>query len=818
MGAKLDLAVRAKLDLAVRAFVLAGLSLAGLLGATPGSADTAAAGDQAQGGLEEITVTARKRVESEMSTPVVIDVVSAQRIKDLKIADLYDFASVTPGFRIDEGFGQVGTVVFLRGIGSGDLGTYIDQSVGLNIDGIGVSQGVFYKSGSFDMGQIELLKGPQGMFYGKSTTAGVVAIHTADPTPQWESAISGGYEVNAKEWLANGYVSGPITDKLGIRIAGVYDQMAGWLINPNPMSSVHRLGDENYGGRITLTWDDPDTGFRAKLKAAGTHDFTDASANADTQAFYCPYGKRQQIYELYDNCKLDNYTQGYGPAPPYNPNFDWLHSLGNPAPFAAGSYSPLFRDGEGYAEMTTAMGMLQMDYDITPALTATSVTGYEYAHTQENSGNSAFGEGASTTLFQVAGDFAEADYSEELRLTSNWTNSWFNFMVGGLYDSTSNNLATPTNTPAYTIWGQSDLYQTGRTSSAFGQIMLTPIDKWELDLGIRYTQVHKYFTGIYVYNNYSVLVPQPLQTNLVPTFPYDMTNVSERNASPESTLTYRPTDNWTLFASYKRGYKGPGFNASDFDLGTPTSVSPFGGEKVKGGEAGAKAILLDRHLQLTAAVYDYDYIGLQVTNFDNLTHTTLITNAANANTRGMELSANYQPAQIERLQLNAAVNYNEGKFTSFPTSPCYSGQAAVPGLGCTEVDGNFTQDLTGHRLYQAPEWTGTVGVAYTLPLTDSYSARLIENTNFSSGYFTIPDELPGGWQKGYVTFDATLRFGKLDGPWEVALIGRNLSNKLYVNNGLDQGTPTQLGDAVGYANRPRQIMLQVTARPMLFRN
>jgi len=108
---------------------------------------------------------------------------------------MVDFLSAAPGLQANPGFGPVGVVLFMRGIGSGNGGEYIDQSVGLNVDGVSFTQGSFYRLASFDISQIELLKGPQNLFFGKSTTAGIVAFHSADPTPQWETETSAGHEI-----------------------------------------------------------------------------------------------------------------------------------------------------------------------------------------------------------------------------------------------------------------------------------------------------------------------------------------------------------------------------------------------------------------------------------------------------------------------------------------------------------------------------------------------------------------------------------------------------------------------------------------------
>lgn len=766
-------------------------------------------------GLQEIVVTARKREESAMRAPVIMDVVPAQEIANLKIQDLYDLAAVTPGLHIDTGFGQVGTVLYLRGIGSGDSATYIDQSVGLNIDGMSMSHGTFYKSGTFDLAQMELLKGPQGMFFGKSTTAGVVALHTADPTPQWESMVSDGYEFKADEEILNAYISGPITDKLGIRLAGYYDGEKGWLYNPNPDAAAERLPDSGTrAGRLTLKYDDPDIGFRAKLKVTGLQEHSDGNAGSLNQGFSCPLGYRQNtVVRSFDDCRLDQYTQGFGNAPPYNPNVNWPAALGNAAAFATGQQNPLVGSGAPYDRTASDIAVLQLDYDLTKDLTLTSVTGYSWVTTTDASGNSAFGGGPGTAAFEVIGDYAETDYTEEIRLASNWKGGWVNFMVGALDAPGYDTLNAYGNVPLYTTWANAFLKQESKVDSAFGELMLTPIDKWEFDAGLRYTHVHKYFTNLNIKSDFNAAIGQPYGAELVSSFPYNDTNVSETNTSPEFTLTYRPTDDWTAFASYKWGYKGPGFNAEDFNIFTPLAVSPFGGEKVHGAEGGIKAQFLDRHLAVTASVYDYDYIGLQVSNYNYTTQAIVTTNGANANTKGVELTASYLPDVIQGLQIDASVDYNDAKYLSFTDSPCWGGQTIAE--GCSNPVTGAAQNLAGRPLSQAPAWVGSLGASYRTAVTGDYSLAFNENTNFSSGYFTVPDELPGAYQKGWVTIDAGARFGRLDGPWEVALIGRNLTNRLYVIAASDSGTafPGVQADAFGFTNRARQIMLQVTVRP-----
>jgi iron complex outermembrane receptor protein len=96
-----------------------------------------------------------------------------------------------------------------------------------------------------------------------------------------------------------------------------------------------------------------------------------------------------------------------------------------------------------------------------------------------------------------------------------------------------------------------------------------------------------------------------------------------------------------------------------------------------------------------------------------------------------------------------------------------------------------------------------------------YSAGVTLGAAFSSSYYTVADLLPDSRQPGWVTLDSSLHFGKPDNSWQVALIVRNLTNKLYVIGASDGGTvtPGVMADAFGFVNRSRQIMLQFTVRP-----
>ena len=765
--------------------------------------------------LGEIVVTARKRTESIMNAPVVVEAITSTQVQDLRIEDMSDLASVTPGLIIGDAFVGVGATVYMRGLGNGNSAQLIDQSVLLNIDGVSMSHGAFYKLGMFDVGQIEVLKGPQALFFGKSSSAGIIAVHSADPTADWESKATVGYEYYGNEKDVDAYVSGPLTDNLGIRVAGYHNVQGGWLYNDNPYTANGRVpGGEYDGARLTLKYDNPQSGLRMSLKLSTMYNYLNVGATGLDQAV-CTGSTRQKggPYGYIDDCRIDNMLDGVADPSPYNPNVNWPASYGNVAAFASGSPSPLFRNGRQYTETRGAEGGFNVDYDVAPGLTVSSVTGVAWVQPASASDAPLGPDGSRADIFGLAGNIAENTYSEELRLTSNWPDKWINFMVGGLYNPTFLYDEVVLPLPAYTLYTDDTSKLTTHNWSGFAQVLLTPVDHWELSVGARYSEVTRFFTSL-IFNNNLGNPGEEIQN-----IPYGERSEHETNTSPELTLSYRPTELMTAFVSYKQGYKAPGFNQATtaYTYAPNSTLIPFGGEKAAGFEGGIKAQLFDRHLSLTAAAYTYNYHGLQVSFVNDDTLQVETTNGADAKVQGIEFGLNYNPPAVSGLVLSAFANYNHAYYTFFPYADCYGGQTIVEGC-ITTPGGAQQQNLAGHPLTEAPLWTAQVGVDYKFPLTDRYAASLSLHSNISSSYNVIAEQNPNGVQSFYATVDAAVRFGELGGAWEVALIGRDLTNRFIFSGGLDDGdvTPGVRADGLVYVYRPRQVALELTVRPELF--
>ena len=174
---------------------------------------------QQSGDIEEIIVTARQQEETLQDVPVTIAAFSEQDLDRYNITNLVDAAKMVPNMVVSHGGSGNGSSLRLRGIGSSSISAAFDHSVAINLDGVVVNRGRFIHNGYMDMGQVEVLKGPQSLYFGKSATAGVISITTNDPGQEFEMEVSGGAEFEYYGYFGEFIVSGPLSDTLGARLA-----------------------------------------------------------------------------------------------------------------------------------------------------------------------------------------------------------------------------------------------------------------------------------------------------------------------------------------------------------------------------------------------------------------------------------------------------------------------------------------------------------------------------------------------------------------------------------------------------------------------
>jgi iron complex outermembrane receptor protein len=746
---------------------------------------------------DEIIVTARKRNETSVAVPVVITAVTGAEIERRAINNLDGIARVVPGLIIGEGGSAVqGGNVAIRGLGGADTNILGDQAVSFNIDGVQVARATVRRLSQMDIQQVEVLKGPQVLFYGKNSPAGVISVLTADPTPTLQGRLSAGYELEAHELRTEGFVSGPLTDTLGARFAFYGSTMRGYSesIVPDgaPLAPAHDYAprDREYAGRVTLRWE-PDDRFNARLKLSYDH-LRGSGILSNFQLVDCTLGAPQPLsFPSADECRAND-RQSVGEIP---------------ASFAA--RDARFADGS-YLRMHQLLGGLELNGQVLDHLTLTSITGlYDTRFSSVGTFNGFYDPdtiGGAYFLFGVR------EVSQELRLTSDFDGP-VNFTFGANYQHSRGDVTLLTyfnaNSPTFIQGFQ--LRQTGDSYSGFGQLRWQITHTLEFSAGGRYSRESKQLPLAIVAS-----AAAPLGVPVTPAF--DKLNFND--FSPELTLAWRPTQNFTLFGSYRRGFLSGGFNT-----GSPSVTSPsvrYNPEIVKGFEVGTRGRFLDGALHANLAFYDYRVRGLQV-NATVAGTLSELRNAGAVHLYGAEFDASYR-TPVPGLSLHGAAAYNHARYTAYIAS-CYRGLAAPAcDLRFNPTSGqiSLSQDLAGTQLIRAPTWTGNAGVLYETPISANLKIGLSGDMSFSSSYFNDATSKPAGRQPNYQLFDANVRLSDRRDRWEIALIGRNLTNQFYISRTTDApftgtapGGPAAtsvVGDTLASVSRGRELWLRLSLR------
>jgi len=725
---------------------------------------------------EEVIVTARKREESILKVPVIETAITQESLEKYQTNNLYAVANRVPGFVIGESVGTVGIQTSLRGIGPTSQTATVDQSLSLNIDGLPLTQGYAYTAGMFDVAQVEVLKGPQSLFYGKNSTAGVISLRSADPIGELELVARGGYESEAEEKTGELIVSGPVASSLKLRLAVRYSDMDGFFTNNGvPIPGLGNVPPKHTDFSPKESWIvrgtalfEPNDIYEARLKVGYVDDRMEGSGG-DGQIILCP--------------------DGTGGVPPVNVPFlrDSDCSLNENTQL--GDFDPAFwagvrNGGVPFLDSNQILSTLEQNIAVSPEITLTSVTGY-YDIDQENLIR---GSGSSNPTIAADFSFKNRQVTEELRLTSDFDGA-VNFMVGGFYQDGDIEVVNRLrgnrafNLPALL---QSGTHQVDiRSISAFGQVIWKATDQIEIAAGARWTdeeREHSLFNAL-TGRDVNLLVPK----------------ISADNVSPDFSVTYTPTEDLTLFGAYRQGFKSGSFNT--IAVVNETTRADFGDEKAEGGEIGLKARLFDRAVTVNVAGYSYRYTDLQV-GANDISETGAILlrtiNAASAKVEGVDFDVTYSPSGIANLTLQGAANYNRARFEEFNNAPCGNGQTIAE--GCNQLvnpaTGRFTsQDLAGRPLVRAPDWTASLGFDYEIPIASSLTLAIGSEARYSDEYFTNLVELPEYTQDSYIKTSANIALRGQDDAWEVALIGNNLSNE--ITAGLCSNSNTQNGTVLG---------------------
>lgn len=741
--------------------------------------------------LEEVVVTARKRAESLQDVPISVQAVSGEQIAVQGIVDFQQLAPYTPNFSYSTAPGA-SDLYFMRGMGTYGSGIHFEPSVGQVFNGFFSTRSRLGRSALIDVAQVEVLKGPQGAIIGKNTSLGALNITSNKPTDTFEAGISTQYNIEASEGFeVEGFISGPITDRLRGRAVINYRDVDGWIENNITGDDLQKK--EDFTGRVIVDFD-----VTENITAEVLYQRTDfaregkGSVVAGCLSFAPPAGPPHSPARAsalgFDCNGLDA----------QNSTVDVRRAAPGGATFPSEEPFDLESDMVGLT--------LTAEYDDFVITSLTSWTGYEITD---------FFSGDQLSVERVAINNLE-DYEQiyqELRITGNAMDT-FDYIAGITYFSGEldalqqfHGIAGAVGPPVPAInpaVSRNEFQQSETTSfAAFGQVDWHINEQFTLIGGLRVTdedrdgakaqRVGEIYTGD--------LTAAPVACN-TPTVPLSAcTNgdgtpvtgeISKTNVSYNVSLQYQFNDDHKFYATHSTGFKSGGFDLRG--AGNPASFI-FDEEESTNYEIGGKHTFLDGSMRFNWTVFRTKVRGLQVSANDPVLIQQIVAQA-NATSDGVEFDILW--AATESLTWSFVGAYTDARYDSF-TGSCYLSQVET-GTGCINVGISAgqragVQVLDGERLTFAPEWTFVTGADYTIPL-GNMELRASAKYIYTGSQFTSIERDPFGFQRATGRVDATLELtGTLEGghDWSLALVGRNLTDELvnaFVNSSTLSGSAT----------------------------
>lgn len=776
-------------------------------------AATTAAEEERMRRLGIVTATARRKEESLQDAPVAITALTGDALDEYAINDFMDLSTQVPTMVAGRAASGSSASIFLRGVGSTALSAGFDQSVSFNIDGLPMSRGREISMPQYDIERVEVLKGPQALFYGKNTTGGLISVVSKDPTDEFEASGKVGYGFEAKEKYGEGVISGPLTDTLRGRLAfrvsdseGAFENSAAaTYLDPLGMER-HRISDMRGGGktesgRLTLVYE-PNDIFNLEFKLGASQQ--EDGGPTDVLERLCGGGRTTPAS-----------ANGVPPSPNADCSINGVSDSSSiPREVAAANYR-YARNGDMYADFSSIYSVITGKLDL-DGLEVESITSY-YNFLQKDLNNVA-GEHYPANFSQ------KADYdqiSQELRFSTR-SDGPFNSTFGLFYSDSE----FVFNTDAYIfivpldpasgtfVTFKRDNGFEGTALSAFYEGTYAFTDQWEVSAGARWSREERdsYQESLPASSFFAGFFPGGIRFD---------DKFSDENISPQVSVSYKPSGNLSYYAAYKEGFKTGGFNISQSLTPASTlAAGQFDSETAKGFEAGVRSILFGETLSLNATVFNYLYEDLQVQVFDPSSVSLIADNAGELMTQGIEVDFSWVPDAIEGLTVRGAFAFNNVEFDNF-IGQCYGGQTIAQGCDQVPVAGVFqSQDYSGRTPPKAPETAGRIGAMYEFPV-GAFEASLSGDVSYMGEYYFTDTLRPDAIQDAYTKLDMAARLTSPDDRWTLSLIGRNLTEEFVVTSANDipftggTGTGTTVGnvaDMSAFVENPREVYVELAVR------
>jgi len=785
--------------------------------------------------VDAIVITAQKRVQSLQDVPIVVTAVNKALLTDTGVHDIKDLTILVPGLTVTSSTSESSTSARIRGIGTVGDNVGLESSVGVVIDGVYRPRNGVGFGDLGDVDRIEVLKGPQGTLFGKSTSAGVINIITAEPTFLFHSNA----EFTAGNYGAVGgsaSVSGPLVqDKVAASLYVADRQRNGFYTVDNgygPRSSTQDDTQNFYSLRGQILAE-PDNNLKVRVIADYTHRDEQCCA-----AVLLREGETQPLVAA---------LAGPGGGEPATANpFNYTASLNRPDP------QDVIDEGIS----------AQVDYKM-PQINAslTSITAFRNWKSLTGSDT----DYNNADLFYRPGTNANSDdfqdFSQEIRFAG--TAGKLDYLVGGFYANeelnsnfsllygsqftnylsllfsggTNPGFLQKTFGAVYTPnTGSVDQYrQRDNTYALFTNETYHITPKLDVNIGLRYTIDNKVLNsnstntnngagcaavnGAYNYLGDPAALGIVNAVSCLPFMDPAFNNFSDHQSETENELSgaakasYRFNPEVLTYISYARGFKAGGFNLDRVAcpnstapqcLANPGSLAPvlntsFPGEFADSYEIGFKSTLLHRTLLFNATAFYQHFTNFQLNTFTGLVF--VVSPVPDVYSQGVDMDFVWLPTRNLSFQ---------GGLTVADTRYGKSSQAALLASNPQYLGS------PGERLPFAPLYSGSIAVTYSHQLVGDYMGSINFDAKYSSKYDTGSDLDPGKEQSAYWLADGRITLGPKSKMWGIEFWSQNMFAQKYLQVAFDSGfqnSPTNgTGVLDAFLGQPRTYGMTLRAK------
>jgi iron complex outermembrane receptor protein len=730
--------------------------------------------------LEEITVTAQRRSENAQDVPISLTAFSATEIEQQNFQGVENYFAETPNVSFTSEGTRDRKELSLRGV-SDQLSpdnNIREGSFGFYIDEFNVAQGTSNPE-IVDIDQIEVLRGPQGTYFGRNAVGGAINITTKQPTNDFFAEASAQYS-SFTTVDAHGILNLPLIDHvLAVRLVAREEKGDGNIDNVNPIGGGNN--SKYTYGKVIVRYT-PTENLTIDLTGVVTSESV-AMRNGVPSGVFGDFG-----------CEL------YGGSPYSKPNPGYLGPTRTP--FVC-PYSPVDPDGLGvYPNNVNTVNYNRPQDDGThfsyatnrvkyaaDNFTITNVFGFLYSNEVEGGDI----DGSGLDLFYEGESIKRSSVSEELRVQSvpaagrpfDWTGGFYyghdyghvnQYTYAGSVGGALFGL--PEGTELTSSLGDSSDF----SDAVFGEVIWHVAPSLSLTLGARYT--HETVSN----DGYNTSGAQVLN--------YVDGSASFNNFSPRFTAFYAIDNQTNLYATISRGFKAGGVEAQPVAAGGNQVYKP---ETLWNYEFGVKSESADKRLRLDADVFLMNWKDIQAdysigqVSGGGVSFITGIANAASARSYGFETEATALVAT--GLTVGVGAGYDRAYYVSFPN--------AESGLGTTG-------DLSGATLPNSPKWTLHADSQYTRNFTAEDSGFLRLEWHYKGGIKSDQNsEFHTGFPWDVPSYNLwNLRAGYTHANWTVTAFDENFLNKKYYTNAYEKAFVDGMFIEPGYRN----IGVRVTVR------